>query len=187
MKRGFKADSERRAAAAREMMGLGSNAKLCPWAYASALDILVLAAGDLDLPAKHLEQLLKIDPGSWSGMTLDEDDVKLIVLNSSHSQARQTSTLMHEIAHIELDHVPASVNVSPSGLTLLSDYSEEQEEEADWLGAALLLPQSALLQYRGQGLSMAQIASTFGVSNDLVAWRCRMTGVEKRMAFRRRA
>ena len=99
---------------------------------------------------------------------------------------RQCSTLMHELAHLILDHIPATVNVSPSGLTLLSDYSDEQEEEADWLGAALLLPQAALLHHRGAGVAISDIATMFGVSDDLCHWRCRMTGVEKRMAFRRR-
>lgn len=186
MRRGFKAESERRASAARDVLGLAATAKLCPWGYAAHLDVMVLGADELDLAPVHFAQLLQKDPGSWSGMTLDEDGVKLIVLNSAHSERRQTSTLAHELAHIELDHVPASVNVSPSGLTLLSDYSDDQEEEADWLGAALLLPQVALLHHRGNGLSMQRIAEAYGVSNDLVAWRCRMTGVEKRMAFRAR-
>lgn len=186
MRRGFKAESERRAVAARATMGAEAIAKLCPWEYASYLDVIVLGADELDLPPVHFAQLLQKDPSSWSGMTLDEDNVKLIILNSAHSDRRKASTLAHELAHIELDHVPASVNVSPSGLTLLSDYSDDQEEEADWLGAALLLPQAALLHHRGNGVSMQQIADLYAVSNDLVAWRCRMTGVEKRMAFRRR-
>jgi Zn-dependent peptidase ImmA (M78 family) len=94
---------------------------------------------------------------------------------------------MHELAHIILEHVPAEVGVSPSGLVLLSDYSAEQEEEADWLGAALLLPEAALIQYRSRGMSIEAIAQIFGVSAQLCAWRSRMTGVEKRLAFRRRA
>ena len=91
---------------------------------------------------------------------------------------------MHELAHSILEHTPASVQVSPAGLVLLSDYSEDQEEEADWLGGALLLPQVALLHHRGAGRAVSDIARHFGVSEDLCHWRCRMTGVEKRLAFR---
>ena len=120
-------------------------------------------------------------------MTLLEDGVHVVILNSSHANTRRTATLMHEIAHIILEHVPAEVNVAPSGLVLLSDYSAEQEDEADWLGAALLLPETALIEYRGCGMSAEAIAQVFGVSGQLCNWRCRMTGVEKRMAFRRRA
>jgi len=187
MRRGFKADSERRSAAAREALGLAAIEKLCPWQYADYLGVLVYEANELDLEPQHAAQLLIRDPDSWSGMTLFEEGVHLVVLNSSHSHTRRTATLMHELAHIILEHVPAEVNVSPSGLVLLSDYSAEQEEEADWLGAALLLPEAALIQYRGRGMSVEAIAQTFGVSSQLCNWRCRMTGVEKRLAFRRRA
>jgi len=50
-----------------------------------------------------------------------------IVINPSHAITRQRSDLMHELAHIELRHSPARVEVSRSGLLLLSDYSDEQE------------------------------------------------------------
>lgn len=186
MRRGFKADAERRALTARASLNLDPTAKLCPWAYAAELNIAVLGADELDLPPLHAKQLLERDSDSWSGMTLDEDGIRLIVLNSSHSKRRQASTLMHELAHLILEHVPTSVNLSPSGLTLLSDYSDDQEEEADWLGGALLLPEAALLHYRSNGISFVEISDIFGVSGELCAWRCRMTGVEKRMAFRRR-
>lgn len=187
MRRGFKSESERRAEAVRKSLGLQPTAKLDPWTLADHLGVLVLAAGDLELEPAHAKQLLERDPDSWSGMTLDEDGIKLIVLNCSHGKRRQCSTLMHELAHIILDHAPASVEISASGLILLSDYSDEQEEEADWLGAALLLPEVALMQHRASGRSIADVASLFGVSDELCAWRCRMTGVEKRLAFRRRA
>jgi Zn-dependent peptidase ImmA (M78 family) len=53
---------------------------------------------------------------------------------------------MHELAHIELRRAPARVEVSETGLLLLSDYADEQEQEADWLAAALLLPLDGLIQ-----------------------------------------
>lgn len=187
MRRGFKAEAERRAEAARADIGLDRLAQLDPWAFAEHLGVLVFDVNDLDLESKHSHQLLIQDPNSWSGMTLDEDGVRLIVLNNAHSRRRQCSTLMHELAHLILQHVPASVNVSSSGLTLLSDYSDEQEAEADWLGGALLLPQAALIHYRGKGWTITDIANHFCVSEDLCNWRCRMTAVERRLAFRARA
>lgn len=187
MRRGFKAEAERRAEAARASLGLRALDKLDPWIYAESLGAFVLGADELDLPPQHAAQLLQRDPDSWSGMTLAEDGLLMIILNSSQSRRRQASTLMHELAHSILDHTPANVQVSPSGLVLLSDYSDEQEEEADWLGGALLLPQNALYHHRSAGKSIPEIAHHFGVSDDLCHWRCRMTGVEKRLAFRMRA
>jgi Zn-dependent peptidase ImmA (M78 family) len=187
MRRGFKAEAERLAEAARATLGLSATERLDPWIYAESLGAIVIGADKLDMPAEHAAQLLVRDPDSWSGMTLAEDGILLVVLNSSHSQRRQCATLMHELAHSILAHTPASVQVSPGGMVLLSDYSDEQEEEADWLGAALLLPQAALLHHRRAGSSPNEIARLFGVSDDLCNWRCRMSGVEKRLSFSIRA
>lgn len=186
MRRGFKADAERRSLAARTSLGLEATAKLCPWEYAEFLGVMVFEAAELDLEREHAVQLLERDPDSWSGMTLFEEGTHVVVLNSTHHRPRRTATLMHELAHIILDHAPADVEVSPSGLILLSDYSQDQEEEADWLGAALLLPETALLVQGSKGATMEQIASLYGVSEQLCTWRYRMTGIEKRLAFRHR-
>jgi Zn-dependent peptidase ImmA (M78 family) len=88
---------------------------------------------------------------------------------------------MHEVAHFILKHVPARVDVSPTGMLLLSDYSEEAEAEADWLAAAILLPREALVRRRRAGESAAQIAAAFGVSEQLSEWRLRMTGVNTQL------
>jgi len=86
---------------------------------------------------------------------------------------------MHEIAHVELRHVPNRVEVSKAtGLLLLSDYSDEQELEADWYGGTLLLPRNVLSYYRARRRTASEIAALFGVSEALCEWRLRMTGVE---------
>jgi Zn-dependent peptidase ImmA (M78 family) len=74
---------------------------------------------------------------------------------------------MHEPAHIQLRHPPARVEVSDTGLLLLSDYSDEQEQEADWLGAALLLPREGLVRLRPAHKSADEIAIHYGVSERL--------------------
>src|SRR4051794_22041105 len=97
-------------------MGLGTSARLDPWRYADELGVLVLGANQLDLSPACSQQLLVHDKGSWSGMTLKEDGLVVIVLNSAHAKQRQCSTLMHELAHHLLDHIPVEVSVAPSGL-----------------------------------------------------------------------
>ena len=84
------------------------------------------------------------------------------------------STLMHEIAHIELKQAPNRVEVSETQLLLLSDFSAEQEEEADWLAGSLLVPRCALMKHRARGCLVSEIAQLFGVSDDLCSWRLRM-------------
>jgi Zn-dependent peptidase ImmA (M78 family) len=93
---------------------------------------------------------------------------------------------MHEISHIERKHVAVSVTLSENGLLLLSDYSDEQEQEADWYAAALLVPRDSLLAMKSRGLSTSEIANHFGVSEALCEWRLRMTGVEVQLRRSRR-
>jgi Zn-dependent peptidase ImmA (M78 family) len=178
VRRGFKAQAERTAAAARNALGLRPNAPIDPWSYAAHLNVRVLDFSQLGLPARAVSQLTVVDGDSWSAMTLQIDSTFAIVLNPAHAITRQRNDLMHELAHIELSHTPARVEVSETGLLLLSDYSDEQEQEADWLAASLLLPRDALVQLRSAGRSAADIASCYGVSEALCAWRLRMTGVD---------
>lgn len=181
MRRGFKAQSERSAASARISLGLKPYAPLDPWAYATHLKVRVLEFGSLDLPPQAQRQLTIVDGDGWSAMTLQVDGAFAIVINPAHAPTRQRSDLMQELAHIQLRHPPARVEVSETGLLLLSDYSDEQEQEADWLGAALLLPREGLVQLRSVHKSAAEIASYYGVSEALCQWRLRMTGVDTQM------
>ncbi len=178
MRRGFKAQAERTAAAARNALGLRPNAPIDPWSYAAHLNVRVLDFSQLGLPTRAVSQLTVVDGDSWSAMTLQIGSTFAIVLNPAHAITRQRNDLMHELAHIELSHTPARVEVSETGLLLLSDYSDEQEQEADWLAASLLLPRDVLVQLRSAGRSAADIASCYGVSEALCAWRLRMTGVD---------
>lgn len=178
MRRGFKAEAERRAAAARESLGVPLNAPIDPWAYAIQLNVRVLDFDKLGLPPKDASQLTVVDGDSWSAMTVQLEGVLAIVLNPSHAITRKRNDLMHELAHVELSHVPARVEVSETGLLLLSDYSDEQEQEADWLAASLLLPRDGLIQMRSTRQTAAEIANHYGVSEALCEWRLRMTGVD---------
>lgn len=185
MQRGFKSKAEQFAEEARRGLGLQPADRLDPWYYADFLQVAVVGADALDLAANHARQLLEVDPDSWSGLTLGHDGKTIVVLNSAQSRERQCSTLMHELAHIRLGHVPANVQLSQTGMLLLSDYSDDQEDEADWLMGALLLPRIALLKLRGRGQSIEEIAQIYAVSKDLCVWRLRMTGVENQLRHRR--
>ncbi len=178
MRRGFKTRAEEKAAIARQMLKLGPLEPFDPWGYADHLKVLILDFTSLGLSPKSCRQLTQLDEQSWSAMTLKEDNVLAIVLNPAHARTRQTNDLMHELAHIELKHVPARVDLSKTGLLLLSDYSDEQEQEADWYAGAILLPRVALVHHRSLGLNASEIARHYGVSEALCEWRLRMTGVD---------
>lgn len=185
MRRGFKTQAENRAAEVRRELKLGPMAPLDPWIYAGHLGVVILDFKSLGLSPKTVQQLTVADSDSWSAMTLKEGDTFGIVVNPAHARTRQRNDLTHELAHIELRHMPARVEVSKSGVLLLSDYSDEQEQEADWHAAALLLPRQALVHHRSNSLSTEAIADQFGISRQLCEWRLRMTGVD--VQLRRRA
>lgn len=152
-----------------------------PWAYAKQLDIIILDFKALQLSAATVRQLTVVDDDSWSAMTLSEGEVLGVVLNPSHAVTRQRYDLMHELAHIKLKHVPARVEVSKTGMLLLSDYSDEQEQEADWYAGSFLLPRDGIYSLRSRGRSPAEIAANYGVSRALCEMRLRLTGVEIQM------
>jgi Zn-dependent peptidase ImmA (M78 family) len=181
VRHGFKAQSERTATTARTALGLKSDGPLDPWKYAAHLKVRVLEFRKLGLPPRTVRQLTVVDGDSWSAMTLRIEGASAIVINPAHALTRQRNDLMHELAHIELLHSPARVEVSETGLLLLSDYSDEQEQEADWLAGAMLLPREGLVRLRAARQSTEEIAAYYGVSEALCEWRLRMTGVDTQM------
>jgi hypothetical protein len=183
----FKAYAERFASEARREAGLDEGAPLCPWAYAERRGVIVLAPADLGIGPDDIAQLTVIDPDSWSGVTIREGAQLAVILNSAHPKTRQANTLMHELSHLELKHVPNGVTISEQGLLLLSDFSADQEEEADWLAGSLLLPRNALMRHRARGASANEIADIFGISDELCTWRLRMTGVDRQLGVGRRS
>lgn len=186
MRRGFKALAERKAVAARTALGLSAASPIDAYRYAEHLQVQVTDPKALQLSEQSLRQLLVTDCESWSAMTIQHHGAFMIVINSAHAPTRRQANLMHELAHVELGHAAARVDVSKSGVILLSDYSDEQEQEADWYGAALLLPRDGILEMRSKLASTAAIASYYGVSEALCEWRIRMTGVDVQMRRRGR-
>jgi Zn-dependent peptidase ImmA (M78 family) len=181
LRRGFKAQAEKRATVARQLLSIAALAPFDPWVYASHLKVTILDFNSLGLSPSVVRQLTVVDDDSWSAMTLKEGDKLGIVINPAHAATRQRYDLMHELAHIELEHVPVRVEVSQTGLLLLSDYSDDQEQEADWYAAAFLLPRDGIFQLRSRGKTVEEIGARFGVSRALCEYRLRMTGVDVQM------
>jgi hypothetical protein len=96
LRRVFKTQAEKAAAAARLALKAGKLAPLDPWAYAGHLDVAILEFASLGLSAKSVRQLTVAEGESWSAMTLQEGDVFAIVLNPANALTRQRNDLMHE-------------------------------------------------------------------------------------------
>ena len=188
-RRGFKAWCEKTAFGFRRDLQIEAFGALDPRELARHLNILVWTPDDVarmgGLATGHLDQLLKHDPSSWSAVTLILPRNKVIILNSSHVPVRNNSDLMHELAHLILEHEPARVDMTPERLMILDTYDKLQEAEADWLAGALLVPRDALLDMLSRKRRNEDIASHFNVSTKMIEWRCRMTGIAKQLSRRR--
>lgn len=179
LRRGFKAQSERRSVEVRKSLGIGDVAPLPAFLLADHLDVTVWSAADVpDLADVDRRHLLVDAKDEWSAFVLMDTGRHLVVFNPSQSQARANSVVMHELAHIMLGHKLATATTTEDGHLLTGSYDAEQEAEADWLGGTLLLPRPALLWMRSRAMSDGDAARHFGVSLDMLMWRVRMTGVD---------
>ena len=130
-----------------------------------------------DLDAASLRQLVEADPESWSAVTLHVAGTYLTIVNSAHSPSRQRSNLAHELAHLLLEHTPGRIDISTDGYLLLSSFEREQEDEANWLAGALLVPRYGLVMAYARRKDATLLARQFQVSERLLLWRLRHTGV----------
>lgn len=182
LERGFKAWSERAAANVRRRLGLPSTEPIDPRRLAAHLRVRVVSPCDYpDLDPDIRSQLLDRDPSGWSAATLSVGDTAIVVFNPMHSPGRQASDMIHELAHIMLEHDPATVVFSEDGQMATRTFNQRQEDEADWLGWTVLLPRAALVTARRRSLSVAAIAHAYGVSEKLVRYRLGVTGVDFQM------
>ena len=139
------------------------------------------------LPSEDLTQLTQIDKNSWSAFTLRIGANHLVVYNSAQSPPRINSVIMHELAHITLGHELHDAHLSEGGHLVPSNYNQDQEHEADWLGGTLLLPRPALVKIKLKGMDDLQAMQHYQASEEMLTWRIRMTGVDYQMAYLKKA
>jgi hypothetical protein len=182
LERGFKAWAERTAAAIRGELGLSATEPLNPLQLASHLDVTLLQPDLIDgLPVDICEQLLERDPWGWSATTLELDGKTTLIFNPRKSAGRRASDIVHELAHLILGHEPAQIAFSHDGQMATRTFDQKQEDEANWLAWALLLPRDALFAAKRSRMLSAQIASAYGVTETLVDFRLRMTGISAQL------
>jgi hypothetical protein len=187
LRRGFKTWCENAAASYRRDLGFDRAAPLDPQVLARHLGITVWKPEDI--PGMDKDVLLHLtvsDPESWDAVTIQEDGVTAIILNSAPDIGRRNNSLAHELSHIILKHEPAHIFHSLDGHMMQSEYNAVHEEEADCLASTLLLPREALLQALRAGVQTeSAMARHFGVSLALLRMRRNVTGVDRQLNFSR--
>jgi Zn-dependent peptidase ImmA (M78 family) len=175
---------EIRAIGLREFAGLRRDDEpLNPFELARYAKLLVASFEQIEpfLSEETKAHLLFTGRDKWSGGACSQalpDGRKLIILNPTHGENRQNATLMEEICHVFMGHKPSRLeikNYNKEGKVIARDYRPEIEEEAYSIGAAALVPYSALRRFVAEGKTSREIARHFNVSRELVEYRMKVS------------
>jgi Zn-dependent peptidase ImmA (M78 family) len=180
--RGFKAWAERTSVGLRTELGISPFECLDPKLLANFLEVRLI--GPAEVPGMTdvlLHQLLTVDRWGWSALTIVQGEDALVIYNPTHSPGRQSSDITHELSHIILGHRPATMIMSHDGKIVMRSYNQKQEDEANWLAWAILLPRDALLARKRNDSTAQEIAAAFGVTETLAQYRLRITGIESQV------
>jgi Zn-dependent peptidase ImmA (M78 family) len=96
--------------------------------------------------------------------------------------SRTLGSTPHELSHGLLLH-PPGVAIDKRGCR---DWDQEVELEANWLAGALLISDEAALIIVRRGLTLAQAAEVYGVSEAMVRFRLNVTAAVVRINRQRR-
>jgi Zn-dependent peptidase ImmA (M78 family) len=175
VKRGFKSEAERVASETRAELGLGQRDRLDPFRVASHLAIPVVPMANLSAngSTSFVRYFSLVDSDSFSAVTVIIGRRRIIVHNENHHPNRQASNIAHEVSHTLLEHRATAI-VAGDGQRF---WNAEMEEEANWLGAALLVPRDGALRMAQLGRTVDEIAAHYGVSEQLCRWRITQTGI----------
>src|SRR5207245_6173637 len=102
----------------------------------------------------------------------------MLLLNPARSERRQCATLLEELSHHLLRHIPSRIYRDPTTGLMRRDFDTSQESEAFDFGSVLLLPKE-LIQHHVKVVmgTAADLADSCGCSVELVELRikrCRL-------------
>lgn len=184
-RRGFKAEANWYSRSFRKDLGLELNEPLCPFTLAEHLALPVKKLSDFKAEAPHAVAFLMAKRGAryFSAVTIFPDDRRVIIHNDAHDLVRQHANLAHEISHAVLQHPP----MEPFTEAGMRNVNEDFEDEASWMGPALLVSEEAALSIARRGISLSQAAAEYGVSTQLMRMRLSVTKAQFRVSRSRAA
>jgi len=182
--RGFSARAERLAQQCRSDAGFDGTVPVDIKAVAAAAGVAVVAADTL-IPVERLHDLEKVQAYAFSACTFEVEGRSVIVYSPIHTVGRSNSDIAHELAHILLDHEFSEIQ-EVSGLPFRT-CMPDQEEQATALGAAILVPEKALMTAAYAGANIEHVARDFEVTVPMARFRWNKLGVSRRVDRRRAA
>ena len=173
---------ELRALALRDFARVGESEPLDPFALAHFAKLFVVDFQQIEgLTNETRDHLLGEAADKWSGGACANplpNGWRIVILNPTHGRRRNRATLMEEVCHVFLGHKAnrlAVVARDKRGRTIAREYNQADEEAAYAIGAAALVPYTALRRLMLSGKSSREIARHFQVSRELVEYRLKVT------------
>jgi hypothetical protein len=178
LRRGFKTEANWYAYNVRHDMGLSPHHPICAWALAELLGFKVFPLSSYRrLFGREVSCLYGFGTEvSFSAVTVPVGEFSFIIHNDMHSKKRQAADIAHEAAHALLMHQPDALIAGGSQ----RGFRKQDEEEASWLGPALLVSEEAALHIARHEISFAEASEMYGASEDLIKMRLNVTGALKR-------
>jgi len=181
LRRGFKSEANAYAREFREELSLAHCDPLCPFQLAHHLEIPIVAlnsfANDEPGPCDYLRS--NKGQKEFSEITICYGSERLIIYNDAHSPGRIASDIAHELSHIILMHPPKE----PFDSAGSRHYNAALEEEANWLGPALLISEEAALKIGKSGIPVPAAAKKYGVTRAVMTMRLNVLAVSRRLAL----
>lgn len=176
--RGFKSAAHAISVEVRGELGLSPLDRLDPLALAAHLAIPVISLSSMRAAGvEAADYFLSVNEGAFSAVTVFRGNARVIVHNDAHASGRQASDVAHELAHALLHHPPAPA----FGDGGCRDWNENHEDEANFLGGALLVTEETALDVVRRRMSEQDAARAYAVSPTLMRWRINATGARKRV------
>lgn len=177
-RRGFKTEANQYAREFRQELGLEPEDPLCPRKLADRLLIPIAALSDFrSVLPDAVHQLSANDPSAFSAATVFMGTRRLILFNDCHDPYRQNADIAHELAHSILGHPPCP----PLNNYGCRNFAKKHEDEANWLGPALLVSEEAALRIAEKGVAVVEAAKNFSVSKPLMQMRLNVTAAYRRV------
>ena len=144
--------------------------------YARSLDIPVFTIGSLSakvgLEVAYFKGARQSSLSAYTIMFGFQE--RIIFYNESHHVHRQRSSIAHELGHALLNHESTPPLTTNGG----RNFDRPMEDEAEYLGAALLIPKSKAINALLNDDSVDQVAEKFNVSKQLARWRLGVSGAQ---------
>jgi hypothetical protein len=175
LRRGFKSEADAYAREYRKELSLRPHDPLCPWILAQYLEIPVDPLSAYTEIPEAVAYFMEQDRESFSAVTLCDTYRLRIIHNDSHPPLRQASNIAHELGHSILGHIARPV-LDKHGCR---HFDVEQEDEANWLGPALLISKEAAFHIAKTKMSVVEASRVYLVSEQVITMRLNMSGARK--------